>query len=347
MAEIEYVKKSFGPAALRVISQARAICEDYRQQGYDLTLRQLYYQFVARDIIPNKQSEYKRLGNIINDARLAGLLDWDYIVDRTRSVRTISHWENPSDVIASAAYNWAIDRWSNQPGRCEVWIEKDALVGVLDQVCPDEDVPYFSCRGYTSQSEIWGAAQRIGAHIRRGQDVTVIHLGDHDPSGVDMTRDVEDRLKLFIQKDNGRKAASDALDKFPLDYDANRQAIENEQYDKALAESHRIIDGYGRLTINRIALNMDQVEAYDPPPNPTKLTDSRSTGYIDEYGEECWELDALEPTVLADLIREAINEVRDADLWDEATEAQEADRGKLETAAERWNEVAEFLEEAS
>ena len=72
MPRIRYVSKNFGAAALAVIREANAIIAEYAAQGYDLTLRQLYYQFVSRDLLPNRQSEYKRLGDIINDARLAG-----------------------------------------------------------------------------------------------------------------------------------------------------------------------------------------------------------------------------------------------------------------------------------
>jgi hypothetical protein len=347
MAEIEYIPKKFGGASLRIISQARAICEDYRNQGFDLTLRQLYYQFVARDIIPNRQSEYKRLGTIINDARLAGLLDWDYIVDRTRNLKDISHWEHPSQVIRTAANVWATDKWAHQPTRVEVWIEKDALVGVLDSVCPGEDVPYFSCRGYTSQSEIWGAAQRLGEYIRGGQDVVIVHLGDHDPSGVDMTRDIEERLALFIRKDNARIAARAAVDAFDVEYDSDSHVIKDERYDNALLHIDEILATNGKLTINRIALNMDQIEEYNPPPNPTKLTDSRAEGYIDEYGSECWELDALDPTTLAALIVNAIHEERDDDLWEESVEEEERARRGLTDAAQNWDAVAQFLEEAS
>lgn len=349
MACITYVEKKFRPAALRVIQQARDICADYAAQGYDLTLRQLYYQFVARDIIPNRQTEYSRLGSIINDARLAGLLDWDYIVDRTRNVRAISHWEKPGEVIEAAASSWATDRWSNQATRVEVWIEKDALVGVLDAVCPAEDVPYFSCRGYTSQSELWGAAQRVGAHIRNGQNVTIIHLGDHDPSGVDMTRDIRDRLLLFISKDNVHLLSQKLIEgcdegRFDREKCVIKDTPEYEEVDAYLRDLQR---DFGTLRVNRIALNMDQVQQYDPPPNPAKLTDSRAVGYIENYGDESWELDALEPNVLADLIREAIEEERDEFLWEAATEQQERDRELIQAAADRWDEVEALLEEAS
>ncbi|MGI5201701.1 hypothetical protein ACQEU6_08975 [Spirillospora sp. CA-108201] len=197
MPRIEYVPRQFSAERMAIIRRANEICADYAAQGYDLTLRQLYYQFVSRDWIPNQQSEYKRLGQIVSDARLAGLIDWRYIVDRTRNLRGLSHWDNPRQIIDAVAAQYLTDRWADQPFRVEVWIEKDALVGVIQRVCNRNDVPYFSCRGYTSQSELWAAAQRLARYAEVGQGTAVIHLGDHDPSGIDMSRDIGDRLALF------------------------------------------------------------------------------------------------------------------------------------------------------
>lgn len=299
MPQLAYIDKTFTPGSLTVIDRANQICADYRRQGFDLTLRQLYYQFVARGLIANRDTEYKRLGNIINDARLTGLLDWDYIVDRTRNLRALAHWSTPGSVIDSAAYGYRTDRWANQPYYVEVWIEKDALVGVISKACNRLDVPFFSCRGYTSQSELWGAAQRLIRRKRDGHDPVIIHLGDHDPSGIDMTRDIGDRLALF-----GAAA-----------------------------------------TVRRIALNMDQVTAYRPPPNPAKLTDARASGYITRYGRESWELDALDPATLDALISATIEEYRDAWQWDRDTAAMEMDRELLMAAASRWEEIAHYLRE--
>jgi hypothetical protein len=296
---IPYIDKTFTRTSLAIIDTARTICADYQRQGFDLTLRQLYYQFVARGYLANKDTEYKRLGNIINDARLAGLLDWDYIVDRTRNLRGLSHWETPSSVIDSAAYGYRTDRWANQPHRVEVWIEKDALVGVIANACNRLDVPFFSCRGYTSQSELWGAGQRLARYSRLGQDPIVIHLGDHDPSGIDMTRDIGDRLALFGAE----------------------------------------------VTVRRIALNMDQVNEYRPPPNPAKLTDARANGYIHRYGDQSWELDALDPATLDALITATIDDYRDHGQWGEDTDAMQADRDLLTEAASRWHEIASYLHE--
>lgn len=305
MPMIEYTPKAFSDNSLAVIAQADAICSEYRRQGFDLTLRQLYYQFVARGFIPNRDTEYKRLGSIVNDARLAGMLDWDYIVDRTRNLRALSHWDSPADIIATTARAYNVDHWAGQPDRAEVWIEKDALVGVIEGVCSRNDVPFFSCRGYTSQSELWGAAQRIGGYLDGGAErVTVIHLGDHDPSGIDMTRDIQARLDLFLSGDG---------------YDPDQ------------------------VTVQRIALNMDQVRRFSPPPNPAKLTDSRVGPYIARFGGQSWELDALDPRTLDGLIQDTIDAHRDPDLW-AATTAEQADARKgLDAAAKRWAEVRDFL----
>ena len=88
-------------------------------QGYELTLRQAYYQLVARGYIPNNERSYKNIGNLINDGRLAGLIDWHSITDRTRNLRSNSHWDNPADVIASARYSYLLNKWDGQPNYVE------------------------------------------------------------------------------------------------------------------------------------------------------------------------------------------------------------------------------------
>ena len=193
-----YVEKRFSKKSLAIIEIADAIVKDYAAQGYDLTLRQLYYQFVSKDIIPNHQKFYNMLGSVINDARLAGLIDWDRIVDRTRHLRKNAHWESVEDILKDVHSQFRIDKWDNQKVRPEVWIEKDALVGVIESVCREFDVGYFSCRGYVSQSEMWSAGKRFSGYRDRGQVPFIVHLGDHDPSGIDMTRDIQERMTLFV-----------------------------------------------------------------------------------------------------------------------------------------------------
>lgn len=272
MPKHTYIVKRFSGSVRSIIDAANEIIEEYAAQGFDLTLRQLFYQFVSRGLIANKQTEYSRLGSIINDARLAGHIDWDAIVDRTRFTRSLSHWDKPKDILEAAANSFRLDKWKSQIYRTEVWIEKDALVGVIEGVCNEYDVPYFSCRGYVSQSEMWAASQRFLKYQEKGQLPVIIHLGDHDPSGIDMSRDIRDRTALFMGG---------------LDFQ-----------------------------VKRIALTMKQVEEVGPPPNPAKLTDSRCNAYMEQFGDESWELDALDPSYLYDLIRNCIEGLIDKKAWD-------------------------------
>jgi hypothetical protein len=297
MPKICYVPRKFQPDALDMISKANVIVEQYAAQGYDLTLRQLYYQFVSRGYIANRMSEYKRLGSVINDARLAGLIDWNRIEDRTRNLEKLASWQDPAELIGVLSRAYKIDLWENQEYRPEVWIEKDALTGVIEGICQRLRVPYLSCRGYTSQSEMWRGAMRMQEHMQAGQRPYIIHLGDHDPSGKDMSRDICDRLALFM----------------------------------------------GGVRFNRIALNMDQIQQYNPPPNPAKITDSRAIGYIREFGSESWELDALEPRVITDLISEEVLSLRDEAKWAEKVKEEQRGKDLLEQTSDRWDEVEELL----
>lgn len=323
MPLIAYKRKNFRAEARSMIAVANGILHEYERQGFDLTLRQLYYQFVARGFIANKQSEYNKLGNIVNDARLAGLIDWNHITDRMRNLRGRFQWhrEGPAAAIAGAMDEYATDLWADQPTRVEVWIEKDALLGVIQNVCWELDVPYFSCRGYSSQSEMWLASQRMLKHLSAGQDVRVLHLGDHDPSGIDMTRDIEERLFLFLASDHYRRKmeGSGATAYASVDY----------------VQEHFAVD--------RLALTMDQVQEHDPPPNPAKLTDSRANAYIEKYGDESWELDALPPDYMANLIREAVESYQDPDKWEEAMQREASHKELLSLVSERWEEVEEFV----
>jgi hypothetical protein len=326
---IAYETKRFGADTLETIHQANEILTEYEAQGYDLTLRQLYYQFVSRDLIPNNERSYKRLGSIVNDARLAGRIDWDHIVDRTRNVREQTHWEDPADIIEATANSFRVSLWEQQGDYVEVWIEKDALVGVITRVCTELDVPYFSCRGYTSQSEMWAASQRLLEPIKQGKDVTILHLGDHDPSGIDMTRDIKDRLRGFILQDFTR-------------WEFERDGIDVETASNVNIQGS-MRTASNRLEIRRIALTMDQITQYQPPPNPAKLSDSRAQGYVDLYGYESWELDALPPDVLSGLVREHVEGLIDGDVWDAAIEREKDGQRLLRQASRQWATIVESI----
>lgn len=296
MPKITYSEKSLGSKSLDVIQQANVILEEYGEKGFTLTLRQLYYQFVARGMIENTERDYKRLGVIVNDGRMAGLIDWDHLVDRTRQLRSLTHWESVSEILESCAPEYCLDRWQDQDYAVECWVEKDALLGVVEAACKPLDVPYFSCRGYTSASEMWQAAQRIKDYIESERTPVVLHLGDHDPSGLDMSRDIEERLETFIRTDLG-------LDSIPL-------------------------------VFHRIALNMEQIRELNPPPNPAKNTDTRFDDYRRKYGDESWELDAIPPERIVSLIEEHVEPFIDRARWSQTAQEEAEGREQLHELAE-------------
>ncbi|MDV6376461.1 hypothetical protein [Deinococcus arenicola] len=305
MSRIEYVPKRFSAEHRAIIAEANTIIEEYEAQGYDLTLRQLYYQFVSRALIPNTQQSYKRLGTIISDARLAGEVSWDAISDRTRNLKGGGGWESPEDIIRAVARQYKRQMWEDQPCYAEVWVEKEALANVVERISDKYGVPWFCCRGYVSQSEMHSAAKRLESRVDRGQQVHVIHLGDHDPSGIDMTRDIEDRIGMFI---------------------TGNPEWRKEGFDPC-------------FTLSRIALSMEQVRQYRPPPNPAKTTDARYAGYEAEYGDKSWELDALDPSTLSSLIEAAISPLIDHEKWEANETAQANEKQALLTLSRTWKTV--------
>lgn len=297
MPKIQYKEIRFQQKSLDLIELVNQVVDEYSAQGYELTLRQVYYQLVARGYIPNNERSYKNVGSLINDGRLAGLIDWHSVTDRTRNLRSESHWDTPADVIASARYSYNLAKWKGQPNYVEVWVEKDALVDIVGQACSPLDTPYFSCRGYTSQSEMWSAAQRFIRQKQRKKRI-IIHLGDHDPSGIDMTRDIQERLEMF------------GADVF----------------------------------VKRVALTMNQIQTYNPPPNPAKITDSRASKYIDQFGDESWELDALEPKVITDLIKKQVTMYRNDAIYRAVCDKESREKEELKMLEHNYDKAVAYLE---
>jgi len=285
-----------------LLDEATAMAEQYRDDGYSLTLRQLYYALVSEGLIPNSQNSYKRLGDVLGNARLEGDFEMDLIVDRGREAGASAQNEVKTDVddaegearrYIRAIPHWAItiDRWFGQRSHVSVWVEKEALSGVFDKPCSDLGVGFFACKGYPSHSALWQWLKRLEKAVEAAADpivdeegreeepevideAVVLYFGDHDPDGWQIPRSAEETLNIF--------ARIHGLDIPPIRFE-------------------------------RVALNMDQILKYKPPPFPAKLTSSRYAGYRQEHGiMDAWELDALKPKVLDKLIRDSV-----AKHWDE------------------------------
>jgi hypothetical protein len=300
-----FIEKDFGSAAVEMIRTINGILDSYRAQGYDLSLRQLYYQLVSRNLVPNTEKSYKNVGCLVSDARLAGLVDWDMIKDRGREMLSNPHWNDPAHFMEVVAPQFRFDLWEDQKNYVEVMVEKQALEGVLQPVCSRLDVPFTANKGYSSSSAMYEASKRFLTRAEQGKKLYVIYLGDHDPSGIDMSRDVEDRLDLFI-KTSLNLCAEIGPNEVPI------------------------------INVKRVALNMNQVRELDPPENPAKITDSRADAYIARFGTSSWELDAIEPRQLADIVTRAITGLMDVRLFNRNLKKMEAGRNKLLSLAKQF-----------
>lgn len=264
---------------IEMLNRINDILEEYVNDGYTLTLRQLYYQLVSRDVIPNNDKEYAKLSNILKNGRMAGIVDWSSIEDRVR-VPKLPYWvKDVKDAIKDTIEQYRIDRMKGQERKIEIWVEKDALSNVLYRVSNKYHIRLMVNRGYSSVSAMYDAYQRLNTG-----DV-ILYFGDHDPSGMDMIRDVRERLQEF------------GID----------------------------------VEVQPIALTMEQIREFNPPPNPAKITDPRAKWYIEKFGKTSWELDALTPKELIRLAENAVESIIDIDIYNEMIEEERRGIAELES----------------
>lgn len=268
-----------------------SIIQEYAEDGYIMTLRQLYYQLVSRDIIPNKQNEYSKISILLKEGRMAGIVNWDAIEDRLRIPYLPYYNNDPQDAIDDTINQYRLDRQKGQKIYIEVWVEKDALSGVLKRVTSEYHIRLLVNRGYGSVTAIHDAYNRYKDQIYQGKEkIIILYLGDHDPSGMDMIRDIRERIT---------------------------EMLEVKEY-------------YNILDVQPIAITMEQIKKYNPPKNPAKLTDPRSKWYIKKYGLNSWEVDALDPKTLNKLVSQKIENVIDINLFEQVKEQEIQDKIKLQ-----------------
>lgn len=290
--------EEWSPSAdvLKLVLYIDQMCGEYQAQGLMLSVRQLYYQLVARGMIENTERSYQRIVGIITRGRMAGYIDWDAIEDRGRDIELRTRWESATQIVRASARSFHQDLWVNQTERVFVMVEKAALAGVLTRVCEQYDVPLLACRGYPSVSVVRELVMdHIVPALEADQVPVLLHLGDHDPSGIDMTRDLDERIKVFAD-------------------------VHWEQ----------------EFDVDRIALTMRQIEEVKPPENPAKSTDSRFQEYRRRFGTKSWELDALDPAYLMNLVETNIRKSINATAWEERRQEIEAKRAKIQKVADKF-----------
>lgn len=246
-------------AGMKYLDGVNTIIEDFAKKGYMLTLRQLYYQLVKGNIIENESSSYRKLSKLLTDGRMAGYVDWDIIEDRLRKPQLPYSCDGIADALLDTAKQHRLNRMEGQPDYIEVWVEKDALSGILSKITREYHINLMVNRGFSSCTAMHDAYTRFAAQIEAGHKCVILYTGDHDPSGMCMHEDIESRLKTF------------GLD----DIEVRRIALNIDQvHEYSLPENKLKKDDTG------------------------KLKDSRGIVYKNKFGDKSWEVDALNPLVL-------------------------------------------------
>jgi len=302
---------------MRYDEVVEAVNKVMREYTMRLTIRQLYYRIISPpyQLFANTMNNYKAFDKVMTKARERGHVDWRRIEDRARGTIGGDYgWASPDayldekiDELKNAADHYTRAIWDNQPQYVEVWVEKDALATLFSQAVGGFRVVTFPSRGYSSFTKVMEAIiERFMERWKRGQQVIILHFSDHDPSGLNMSQDLFNRLR-----------------------DYGVQAISDEGGDEGIDAENKFSHERPYFEIVRCALTYDQVQQFQLASNPTKSADPRSKDYVAKYGDKCWELDAVPPDSLQEIIRRSVWQFIDADLWKQTRETMEKEQQQL------------------
>ena len=279
----------------RIVELVREVMGQY---PFKPTVRQVFYRLVSPpyQVLPAKSSAYKYYDAQMVRARERGDLPRDAFTDTSRrSLGGDYGYHSPEEFLgalreAARPEKYTRPMWDTQLAVVEVWVEKDALAVLLNSVAEGYRVPVFASRGYSPFTLLDKAVDRF-----QEKGGVILDFRDHDPSGLDMCRDVQERLTRYG----------------------------------------------GRFRYVPVALSYAQVQSFNLAPNPTKRADPRTKGYWAQYGDECWELDALPPDELNKLVEEAIKGEIDWEQWAETEDRITMDRDILEKPLRKAREALE------
>lgn len=294
------VKKLWECNQQELIQRILVLVREYQEQNIIQTLRGYYYDLLPS--IPNAIAVYKRIGKLVSDLRYAGLLDWSAMEDRARKVEIPLEFENLKERVDLAIHNFRLPRWSNQDKYIELVSEKDTMYSRLAPLTNKYHIPLCINRGYASSSVVYDLSKRLIENLEGGKEVVLLYVGDHDASGLDMIRDIEKRLTEFLED--------------------GREYIEP------------------NFKIVHVTLTKEQIKKYKLPPNPAKLSDTRAKAYIKEHGNISWEVDAMKPQIMREIVELEIQKHIDVDKYNAWIKREDKEKKALEVFADKLSKKA-------
>ena len=279
-------KWSWTPLQKDRAEKVLAVADEMRNY-WPLTLRQIYYQLIAKGFIENNRSQYTMLSTLVKWMRIDEMLPWEALEDRTRKITDKRGFTNV-DSFVNQELDYFLEGYTRcliqgQSSHIEVWAEKEALLRIFEKTVNPYCIRVVICKGYDSVTFIEQFYRRAETAIMKGQQPIVLYFGDLDPSGVQM-------------------------------FEATIETLENEM-------------GLWGVEYKRVALNPEHIKQYNliSNPNAAKTSDPRYHNYVGRFGNIAVELDALHPEELQKMIRNSIEAEVDMDLFENQKEQEEND----------------------
>ena len=280
----------------------RAGLVDILSLGQPMSVRQVFYAATVRGLIAKTEAEYKTIVRLLGEMRRDGTIPYQWLADATRWMRKPQTYSSAEAALKRAAETYRRALWDDNSVVVEVWLEKEALAGVLVDVTAEWDVPLMVTRGYPSMSFLFSAANAIldrATGDRRHQRTQIYYFGDHDPSGVDIDRAIRQGIgeAMWSMFDEREDREPTPMDEFSYWAD-----------------------------FERVAVTEDQIADWDLPTRPTKASDSRAKAFD---GLDSVELDAIPVDLLRLTARTCIEAHVDQHQLDALRVVEEEERGVL------------------
>jgi hypothetical protein len=290
---------------------------------FAMTLRQLYYALVSTGAIAKTEAAYGKLKRVVRDLREDGSIPWDWLVDHTRAVFAPRTWDGVTDLLTETAKLYRRDLMRQQPVAIQLWAESDSIGSVIAQVADRYTIPTFIGRGYAARGYLWSAAQDAVAARLAGKRVVILHVGDFDPSGIDIFRDVEETLRLYALTVDWDENSRRRMGRRVSVADVRRSLLEDAHSAAGTLRDELAAWTDPWLVFERLALTPEQIEAYQLPARPPKASDARTARFT---GSGTVEVEALPVDALLAIVEAAIVAEIDTEALRVAQQAEQSER---------------------